>query len=120
MPFEDYKLDPVTFDLVLDENGNILGIEGAERVAQSVRMRLQTQRGEWFADDTVGPDWLGTILGKGPDSIDARADLAEQITAVDGVDRVTSLELTVDPGTRVLTVTFSAITDEGIEIGGTV
>ena len=44
------KIDPDTHDLVLDPEKEIVEINGAETVAQCVRLTLEAFRGEWFLD----------------------------------------------------------------------
>lgn len=115
--FEDYHI--VGGHLGLDEGGNFLGVEGSARVAQSVKVRLDTALGEWKFKIDIGVDWFGVVLIKDADLIIIRADLVGQIQDVDGLKRVTSLTLAVSAD-RVLNVQWKGITDDGIPVGGIV
>lgn len=113
----DFKLDPISRDMVFPSgpNGASLSfLDGAERVTQSVAIRLRTWLGEWFLDAEHGVPYVDDILGKGrrPELIEAI--LRAQILSVAGVRSIESFELSTDPHTRKLTVTFSATSDEGL------
>lgn len=104
------------FGLFLDETGDLAVVSGADLVAQDLRVLLSTQVGEWFMDLTMGMDYLGVdpqsepIFGKAPDLGVIRAQFAELITSVENVIRLESLDLDLDARTRLLTVTFTAVT----------
>lgn len=51
-------------DLVI-ENGDLATVSGADEVAQRIRDRLLTFRGEWFLDLEFGPSYREDILKKG-------------------------------------------------------
>jgi hypothetical protein len=118
--FEDFYLDPTTLDFSLDDGGQMLGVQGAERIAQHVRTRIETRRGDWYLDTTVGVPYLEEIFVKDPDLTVIRASLVGEITDVPGVQRIVSLDLTFEAGTRTLIVDFEVLTDDGVLIGGTV
>ena len=50
-------------DLVI-ENGDLATVDGADAVAQRIRDRLLTFRGEWFLDLEFGPPYREEILKK--------------------------------------------------------
>ncbi|MCK5445091.1 MAG: hypothetical protein KAI73_05660 [Rhodospirillaceae bacterium] len=118
MPFEDFKLDPLTHDISLDDEGFFVGVAGAERVAQHIKSRLLTQKGEWILDTTAGPDWLNKIFVKNPLAPEVRAEIASQIALVPDVLSIKSLFMNVD-NNRLLSVTFTVQTDQGL-VSGTV
>ena len=62
----DFRLDAITGDLVLDENGDLQVISGAEGVASDIASRLQTFAGEVFLDLGIGLPYFEEILGKHP------------------------------------------------------
>lgn len=62
----DFRLDATTGDLVLDENGDLQVITGAEGVASDIAARLQTFAGECFLDLGLGLPYFEEILGKHP------------------------------------------------------
>lgn len=62
----DFRLDATTGDLVLDENGDLQTISGAEGVASDLAARLQTFARECFLDLGLGIQYFEEILGKHP------------------------------------------------------
>jgi hypothetical protein len=59
-----------THDLVLDDEGNLQIIGGAETVAQCVRLNLECFKGQWFLDINHGTDYDQIIDGSGdPETI---------------------------------------------------
>lgn len=60
------KLDPDTWDLVLDEAGDMAFIEGAEAMAQDAASAVKTFEGEVYFDTSIGIPYLTQILGKRP------------------------------------------------------
>jgi hypothetical protein len=118
--FEDFYVDPTTDDLSLADDGQVLGVTGAERIAQHVRSRLLTRRGEWYLDETVGVPYLEQVFVRNPDLVLIRASVATEILDVPGVARLTQLNLTFTPGSRTLTIDFELLADEGVLVGGTV
>lgn len=109
----DLALDPKTRDLVLP----IRPLDGAERVAQSIGIRLRTWLGEWFLDTTHGVPYLERVLGKAPRPEIVEAILRAQILDVASVRSIKSFSLKIDNSTRIATVDFVADTFEGIATG---
>lgn len=108
----DFALDPVTRDLVLPPRV----VTGPERVAQAVGIRLRCWLSEWFLDLEHGVPYLTGVLGKRrPEMVEAI--LRQQILSVDGVRGIQRFTITIDPRTRVATVSFQADTDEGTAQG---
>lgn len=109
-------------DLLLDDdgdlslvNGDFAWADGAQRVAQAVRVRLLYFLGEWFLDVSLGVPWYESILVKSPNLAHVATIMRGRIADTLGVDEVTSLEL--DLSGRTLSVTWAATTD-GTEISG--
>lgn len=59
-------LDPVTWDLAIDANGNIATATGAWQLAQDAASAIQTFRGEVWYDTTLGVPYMTQILGFSP------------------------------------------------------
>lgn len=75
-------------DLVIDENGDIVMVEDDEELAQSIRMVLQTRKGEFFLDPDHGLVF-DNLLGKEASQDEAHEDIVE---AVSQEERIASVE----------------------------
>lgn len=100
-------------DLDVGLLGELSFVDGAERIAQQVKVTLLTFLGEWFLDTTFGVPYFESILVKLPDRATIEAVLRARIRAVPGVERVRRLDLDIDRELRILRVTFDADTTEG-------
>jgi hypothetical protein len=109
----DIAADINTSDIVL-QNGDILMIDNAERVAQQILITLRFWYGEWFLNTTEGTPYLEYILVKKPNMAHIRQILTEQIQSVEGVKAVTDMGLTFDQRERSLLVEYTADTDYGL------
>ena len=109
----DIAADINTSDIVL-QNGDIMMIDNAERVAQQILITLRFWLGEWFLNTTEGVPYLEYILVKQPNMAHIRQILTEQIQSVEGVKAVTNMELTFDQRERHLLVEYTADTDYGL------
>ena len=65
-PLATMLLDPITWDLTLDANGNIALNTAPGSLAQDAASAIQTFLGECYWDTTVGIPWLSTILSPPP------------------------------------------------------
>ena len=109
----DIAMDINTNDIVL-QDGDIMMIDNAERVAQQIQITLRFWLGEWFLNTTDGVPYLEYILVKQPNMAHIRQILTEQIQSVEGVKAVTNMELTFDRRERHLLVEYTADTDYGL------
>lgn len=109
----DIALSAKTHDLLI-QDGDIVLIDNAERVAQQVKIKLKSFLSEWFLDTTYGVPYLEEILVKNPSLDHVRNILRQQILDVDDVSSVTSLTLNLDKQSRVLTVDFTCETTYGL------
>jgi hypothetical protein len=98
-------------DILIDEEG-LHFIAGIPAVVQAVRFRLQLFRGEWFMNMDIGVPYLTEILGdasKQPGLIArATAAFAAAILDTPSVISILQLNVSVDPNTRAMTVTWQA------------
>lgn len=106
-------------DLDVGLLGELSFIDGADRVAQQVKVTLLAFLGEWFLDTSFGVPYFESILVKSPDRASIEAILRARIRAVPGVQRVRRLDLQVERELRILRVAFEADTDAG-KAGGAV
>lgn len=118
----DIALSRLDHDLVLKQveadpdsvpKYDLILVDGADAIAQEIKIRLKTFLGEWFLDITHGVPYLESILIKGPRESVVSSMLRGQILAVPGVSNVQSMQLDLDNMTRILTVNFECDTVEG-------
>lgn len=77
-------LDSVTWDLVLDINGNIAVASEPYALAQDAASAMQLFKGELWYDTTKGVD-LWNVLGKAPSLSLLKSELAAAAKTVPGV-----------------------------------
>lgn len=105
-------LDPSTWDLYLDDSGDLaLVTEGAE-VAQHVRQRLDFFQGSWFLNLAAGLPWYQEILGARRFSTqsDNRAYtesfIKQEVLETPGVTRLLTFDFEVNEASRAASFTF--------------
>lgn len=111
----------MSFNLKLDEGSHdiVLGRTGFERVngialtKQLVKCRLLTVLGEWAPDPSLGLPWFDEIMIKGQRLPILEGMFRDCIKGTDHVLDLLSLNLSLDVGSRTLTVSFEAISDWG-------
>jgi len=113
----DLRLDS-SGDLLLTSDGRLQLVDEPQLVAQRLDIILDTQRGEWFLDETYGVRYMdlgdrseATILVKNPNIPVIDAELKSIILSVDGVARILSYASIFDPSARTFDVTFQVETD---------
>lgn len=109
----DIGLNVQTWDIALQNNDFIL-IDNAERISQQIKISLQFWLGEWFLNTQLGVPYLERICVKSPNIQHIRQIFRNTIQNVSGVTAVNALDLTVDASKRVLTVTYTATTTDGV------
>lgn len=107
----DLLLDD-TGDLVI-RNGDLVLIDGAEEIAQRLRIRLRLFVGEWFLAPAEGMPYFDRILGQKVSRATLLSILREQILACPGVEEITSLDAQVDGERRSVSVFFRVTTTDG-------
>lgn len=114
------ELDTATWDLTLDSSGNIavLSSDWSALLAQRIKTRLQTFRGELYLDRSAGVPYFGEVLKKHPDVQRVRDLLLTQVVTIPGVQKVLSLELTLDDSTRTFFVDYEILSDGGEVVKG--
>jgi len=78
-------LDPTTWDLVLDANGNIAVATEPYSLAQDAASQLRTFKGEVFYDTTQGIDYFGLVLSQPLNLALLRSLLTDAALAVPGI-----------------------------------
>lgn len=105
----DFKLDEFG-DLDLS-SGDIEIVRGADAIAQHLKIRLRSVRGNWFLDQRVGLPYFKQILVKSPNLIAVRSIFRAAITSTPGVIELQRFDLSFDRSTRILLLNFSALLD---------
>ena len=90
-------------DIVLLENNASL----SGGLDQRIDCTLRTFQGEWWLDPSEGVPYFTDIFKKSPDLATVRQALATVIQRVPGVQRIDRLEVSLNRGTRVLSVDFA-------------
>lgn len=109
----DIGLNATTHDLTL-VNGDLVILDGAERVRQHLAIKLRLWRGEWFLDEEFGTPYLTDILGKQISLGGSVAALKTSILEVDGVQAITRFDFEFNRSSRNLVVDFDVTTPFGI------
>ena len=109
----DIALSAANHDLVI-QDGDIMLIDNAERVAQQIKIQLKSFLGEWFLDTTYGMPYWEDILVKNPNINHVRNIFRKKILEVDDVTAAPSLSLSIDKKQRILTVDYEAETTYGL------
>lgn len=106
----DLLLDD-TNDLVI-EDGDLVFTRGIDAIVQQCRVRLQMFQGEWFLNLDVGIPYWQSILGQKPNVAiqAARIFFRRELQSVDGVDKVTKLDISYAGATRALNITWQVST----------
>ena len=94
------ELDLATGDLVL--------IDGADAVAQQLKIRLRFIQGEWFLDQRVGIPYYSQIWVKNPNLPLVATIYRRAILSTPGVESVERLDYDFSASTREYRLDFSA------------
>jgi len=101
------------YDLLF-ENDNLVLIEGKDAIAQDVLIRLQFFQGEWVLDARLGVPYFQKILGAKPNLSVVRSILRKVILGTPGIDSINDLSVTFNSVLRLLEISFTAETKDGI------
>lgn len=88
-------------------------ITGAPMVAQLVKCRLLTLYGEWKQDESLGLPWFDAIFSKQVRPADIQAAIANVIRTTNHVRQLIDVSIDADYRARLLSVSFTAISDFG-------
>lgn len=96
-------------DLLLDED--LVTVSGREEVAQSCGVLLGTNQGEWWLNPSQGLDFAA-VQGKATDD-EIRDAVTAALLQEPRIETVDAVEITRDPLTRTVAVSFTASASEG-------
>ena len=88
-------------------------INGADKVAQQIKINLLSFLGEWFLDNTYGVPYLEDILVKNPRMSAVETIFRSHINSVPNVIRITSFSMDWNRRERTLRIDFACDTDLG-------
>ena len=116
----DVLLDAETHDLVVENGQLVVERDPGEVLAQRIRIRLRTWRGEWYRDPAFGVDYRGKVLVHSPQRSVVIAELRRVIEGTPGVKSIVSLEVEHEQATRTFRITRGIVdSDAGaVEISG--
>jgi hypothetical protein len=107
-------------DISIDASGNLVFVTDSEAIAQHIRQRLMTWKGEWFLNTDAGIDWTRYILGRAPsERAIAEAVIKREILQTPGVVEILAWDAEYDASSRGLRITrcvVSTVFDEQIDI----
>lgn len=113
----DIKLNDETGDVLLSTTNTIttptFTPTTSENLAQRLKIRLQTFKGEWFLDGTIGIDYFNQIAGKNRSKAAVDAIIQAEILKEQEVLQITAYSSVVDKTTRKITIQFTVRTIDG-------
>jgi hypothetical protein len=113
----DIKLNDETGDVLLSTTNTVttptLTTTTSENLAQRLKIRLQTFKGEWFLDGTIGIDYFNQIAGKNRSKAAVDAIIQAEILKEQEVLQITAYSSVVDKTTRKITIQFTVRTIDG-------
>jgi hypothetical protein len=116
-------LDPTTWDLMLDANGNIALATEPYSTAQDIASACRLFLGELWYDTTKGVPYWQDILGQSPNAGLIKLRLQEAALTVPGV-ATAQVSVTFDEATRTIggvieaTTTVGAVVVVGVPVTG--
>lgn len=91
-------------------------VQGLDVIAQRIRVRLSTHRGDWPLDTSAGIPWVD-ILGRKPADVEGLAALlALEVASVPGVVQVVDLTWSQSGGTAEVSLTAVTVTGDRIPV----
>lgn len=116
----------MALDLLIDEDSGLVTDTTYDSVAdpklslaQRLRVRLGTFKGELFTDEDYGIDYYGVVFTKVFDQQAVDLAFRTEILKEDGVSYIDSITYEVDSSARKLSITFTVIeesTDEAVTL----
>lgn len=108
----DLLLNPETNDLLFINGTTPITYENKLTVAQRLKIKLQTFRGEWFMDQTIGLPYFQTILKRGVSKATIDTIFQEQILSEPDVVEIVEFNSIIDIQTRTYQLSFKVRTNE--------
>ena len=102
----------------LDQQGNLQVVDGLEDVRQRVIAGLQFFLAEWFLSTDLGVPYFQSIFTRPVTAALASTVIAAQIRSKPGVTGVGNIQATIDPNTRVFSMSVAIHTPFGSTVIG--
>lgn len=113
MIINDLKLDPVAWDLVI-ENFDLAIVNGVEAIKQNLGQRLQTFLSEYFLDSRIGIPYFQEIFKKKFDPIVIETAFKREIINTGGVLEILKFELLFNNAERTMTLETKVLSSSGV------
>jgi hypothetical protein len=94
-------------------NNEIILVTENDAIAQHLSIRLKTFLGEWFLNTNIGMPYFEEFLVKSPNKLVLDSRIREAVLETPGIVSVDSIEYSLDPVTRALSIAFTATLDSG-------
>jgi len=108
----DLALDPVDRDLLVEDSKLVI-IDGDAALVQHLIIRYNFFLGEWKLDTELGIPYFQEIFIKNPKSLTVRNIFRGVALGTPGIASLARFDLDLEPETRELAVTFTAVKDDG-------
>jgi hypothetical protein len=105
----------VNGDIVFDDNGDLVMVEGAEEVAQCCEIALGTNINEWFLNPDMGIKF-SAFQGKDVSEEEMREQIRHGLFQEPRIKTVESIEFARNEKARTLLIQFVVTTNEGERI----
>ena len=107
-----------TGDLDLERDSLVLTEDNSdEEIEQRLKSRLKLFLGEWFLNTQVGLPYLQLIFIKGVDPVLIETVFKDEILETRGIARLLRFDpIEYNPSSRLMTINFLVLTDNGQEL----
>lgn len=108
----DILISPETNDAFFVNGQTPVTYENKVTVAQKLKIKLQTFKGEWFLDETIGLPYFQTILTRGVSKNTIDTLFQEQILSEPDVLEIVEFNSIIDVQTRTYQLSFKVRTNQ--------
>lgn len=95
-------------------DGGLKIVSGIDETKQLLDQTLSAAQGDWFLDTDIGMPFFQDILKKSTTVFEIESIYLDAINALPGVLDIETFDLSLDPGTRVLSISFRVRTTDGV------
>lgn len=99
-------------DLVFDKSGNLEMVSGKDELAQAVKMRILSDKGEWFQNEDFGLGYK-EVTNKGKTKKDIEFAVREVVFQEERIVEVVFTRLEIDRANRSIDIRFKMRDDTG-------